>query len=125
MKKFLLSGFILIIFLFRATACEIHWKVIRGEKQKYALGDEIIAEIEVFLTHRNCPEGINSTVFTPKGMEILGATKWEEKVTGTFERRLKMKVTGTPSGDISINATRKCNKEGANVTLKLKSDPAK
>ena len=57
------------------SACEIEFKLKGDEKSFLTTGQVVILEVVVFLTHRNCPEGINSTKFQADGMELLGATK--------------------------------------------------
>lgn len=101
-------------FLFQTTteACEIHFSIIKGEKSKYSKGDELIVKVTVLLTHRNCPEGIQSTKFETKGLEISQATKWKEENSTTYTRKLKLLVTTENGKEISIFAVRKCEKEG-------------
>ncbi|ROL59603.1 hypothetical protein D9V86_10460, partial [Bacteroidetes/Chlorobi group bacterium ChocPot_Mid] len=69
--KYLILCFLFsLMFLARINACEIHFSIIKGEKTKYSKGDELIVKITVLLTHRNCPEGIESTKFDTKGLTI-------------------------------------------------------
>jgi hypothetical protein len=107
------------MFLARINACEIHFSIIKGEKTKYSKGDELIVKITVLLTHRNCPEGIESTKFDTKGLTISQATKWKEENSTTFTRKLKLLVNGEAGKEISISAIRKCEKEGGFASLVL------
>lgn len=102
------------------SACEIEFKILKGEKDKYQKGDQIIAKVTVVFTHRNCPEGIDATEFKTDGINIAKATRWEEKSTGTFERKLMLKVTDEKK-DINITAIRTCDKEGGFGSLVLSS----
>ncbi len=100
-------------------ACEIHFSIIKGEKVKYNKGDELIIKITVLLTHRNCPEGIKSTVFEENGLKIIQTTKWKEENSTTYTRKLKLKITSENGKEISLKAIRKCEKEGGLGTLIL------
>lgn len=107
-----------------AEACEIEWKVIGKDKSKkeFAIGDEIVIQMTVFLTHRNCPEGIHKTKLHTDGIEILQATKWKESSTLTYERKYKVRITGSGEGNkVKISAARTCDKEGGYGILILKT----
>lgn len=110
---------LLFIFNCKTLSCEIHFSIIKGEKDKYAKGDELIVKVTVLLTHRNCPEGIQSTKFETKGLEISQATKWKEENSTTFTRKLKIIITAVQNQEIIINAIRKCEKEGGFASLVL------
>ena len=113
------SVFALIMFASaNLSACEIEFKILKGEKEKYNKGDQIIVKVTVILTHRNCPEGIDATKFNTKGLKIEKATRWEEKSTGIFERKMMLKVTDNKK-DINITGIRTCDKEGGFGALVL------
>ncbi len=121
---FLMMG----IFLFaghQAQACDIKFKVLGEKKETYKVGDEIVIKIEVHYTHRICPEAIEDTKFTYNGIEVKGATKWQETQTNLWTRKLKVKVKGTKDGKLIINASRTCDKVGGVGTLTLDSTPLK
>lgn len=115
----LLAGIILFAGSAGANACEIDFKILKGEKKAYSKGDVLIVKVEVFLTHRNCPEGIQATKFELKGLEVAAATNWDEQIALTYVRKLKIKITGS-GGEAMIKAVRKCDKEGGLGTMKLK-----
>lgn len=122
MKKLNIIFGVLAMFLITsisALACEISFEVMDGKKATYSTNDEVVAKVKVVLTHRSCPEGINKTELKPNNLEILTATKWTEKTPGTWERKVKMKITNTKSGKASLNAVRKCDKDGGSGTLTL------
>lgn len=103
-----------------ALACEVEIKIKGGEKVSYQVGDEIVFEVTVFLTHHDCPEGIKATKFTGEGLKLLGATKWKEVATGTYVRLVKTKVTPAKDGAGALHARRKCDKEGGYGVITLK-----
>ncbi|MFP4527253.1 MAG: hypothetical protein ACLFQX_01780 [Candidatus Kapaibacterium sp.] len=103
-----------------ALACEIDFKVIQNKKDTYSPGDVLIAKVTVIFTHRNCPEGIDATKFDSKGIEIAGATNWTEVSTGTWERKLKLKIKDDAKSKASVTGVRTCDKEGGFGTLNLK-----
>jgi uncharacterized membrane protein len=112
--------FFLLISATMANACEIDFKVIKDKKDKYSPGDVLIAKVTVIYTHRNCPEGIDATKFDTKGVKVLGATKWTETSTGTWERKLKLKIEDGAKDKATLNAIRTCDKEGGFGSLTLK-----
>lgn len=129
MNKFFGKGvaalFAMILFFALSSelkACEIDFEILKGEKATYSVGDEIVVKVIVFLTHRNCPEGINKTKFKTKGVKVIGKTKWDEKSPGTFERKLKLKITGDKSGKMSLNAIRTCDKEGGFGSITFRAE---
>ena len=101
-------------------ACEIEIKVRGNQKTAYLKGDIVILSVDVFLTHRDCPKGIQATRFKAEGMEILGATKWKEIASGKFRRLIKVRVTSAEHGEGAFHARRTCDKEGGYGVLKLK-----
>lgn len=102
-----------------AEACEIEFEVIGNKKDVYQAGDEIIVKIDVVFTHRVCPEGIEATKFKYEGMKILGATKWEEITSGTFERKLKIKIEKADPEGLVLKAIRTCDKDGGMGSIKF------
>jgi hypothetical protein len=93
-------------------ACEVLIKVKGVQKESYNIGDEVIFEVTVFLTHHDCPEGIQATKFEGEGLELLGATKWKEISTDTYVRLIKTRVAAADNGEGILRARRKCDKEG-------------
>ena len=107
-----------IIGAFNLSACEIDFKIIDGEKDKYEKGDVLVIKVIVVYTHRNCPEGIEATVMKTEGIKVVKATRWSEKAVGTYERKFKIQITGDKK-DMSISAIRTCDKEGGFGALVL------
>lgn len=105
-------------------ACEIEFEVVKGKKEVYEKGDEVIINVKVMLTHRICPESLNKTKFDSDGIKILGATSWKETSPGIWERKLKTRVEGNEKGELTLSATRTCHKEGGfgSITLKYKNN---
>ncbi len=104
-----------------ASACDINFDVIKGEKEEYESGDVIIMKVTVLLTHRNCPVALDETKFKYQGLKVLGATKWRAASSTTYERKLKIKILGADDDKdkVFISATRTCDKEGGFGSLKL------
>lgn len=102
-----------------ARACDIELAIVDNIQSKYKLGDELVIKVTVHLTHRNCPEGIESTRFTSDGLKILGATKWTEGTTGVFERKLKVRIDESMNGEAVLNVVRKCDKDGGRGSIML------
>ncbi|NQU04151.1 MAG: hypothetical protein HQ589_08395 [Syntrophaceae bacterium] len=102
-----------------APACEIDVTVHGESGEIYRTGDEVVLKVKVFLTHRNCPEGIDATEFKAEGMDVLGATKWTETSGSHFERLVKVKITASESSKSIFYAKRTCSKEGGYNYLEL------
>ena len=80
----------------------------------------VILSVDVFLTHRDCPEGIKATKFNAVGMKVLGATKWKEIAPEKFRRLIKARITSAEKGEGAFHARRTCDKEGGYGVLKIK-----
>lgn len=119
-KTFLLVALIFISGII--LACNIEFEVQGTAKAKYKVGDEVVVKVKIHLTHRVCPVAMKDTKLDAKGMEILGATDWKEVEPGSWERKVKMKVTGSKNGKLQLTATRTCDKEGGLGTLTLLSE---
>jgi hypothetical protein len=119
--KILIILITLILNSFVLIACEINFSIIKGEKETYIEGDELIIKVTVLLTHRNCPEGIESTKFETKGLIIRKTTKWKKVNTTIYTRKLKIEVTGKEGSEITITAIRECEKEGGKGKLVLRN----
>lgn len=130
-KKINNTGLIIITtfiltFLFSPmlSACEINFKLMGEEKTIYEVDDEIIVLLEVKLTHRVCPEGIESTDYKTDGVDIVAATKWKETSPNVWKRKLKLKVEGNKKGKLMLSATRTCDKEGGFGSIDFQATPA-
>lgn len=128
MNKFLITAIVASFFLILGNntlqACEIELEVIKGKKEVYEKGDEVILNVKVMRTHRICSESIDKTKFDSDGIKILGATSWKETSPGIWERKLKTRVEGNKKGELTLSATRTCNKKGGfgSITLKYKNN---
>ena len=134
MKKLIKSKWLFIILLgiffisFQpqiAKACEFEFEITENKKDVYDVGDVIVVKVKLILTHRACPISIKDTKFTMNGLKVIGATEWTQQTTMVWERKLKMKVTGTKNGKLVLNAIRTCDIDGGFGSLKLKSNPIK
>ncbi len=124
MRKILISVIsVILLGLWAAPllACEVDWEVIGDKKDKYDAGDVLIVKVTVFLTHRNCPEGIKATKFKTDGLKVIQATRWNESSPEVWDRKLKLKVTGNKSKKVKISADRECEKEGGHGVLTLET----
>ncbi len=113
---------VILIFSFYPTgvpACEIDVTIHGESSTSYKTGDIVILKVDVFLTHRNCPEDIDATEFQTQGMDILGATKWTEVSNNHFERLVKVEITASESSEAIFHTKRTCSKEGGSDYLKL------
>ena len=103
-----------------ADACKIRITVNGNEKTTYTPGDELVLKVSVFLTHRNCPEGIDATRFRTSNLEVLGATDWSERSGNHFERLITVKIFPSETGEAIIMAERDCTKVGGGASLVFK-----
>jgi hypothetical protein len=120
--KQIIKGLLLVAVLLvgiSASACEIKFKVTSGEKELYAVGDELVVVVEVVYTHKVCPEGIEATKFNFTGTKALGATKWTQLSEGHFERKFKLSIIEDKKDRHLFNAVRTCDKDGGNGTIKF------
>lgn len=120
--KFVVTLLVSLLFVMPASACEFKFKVSTGEKETYAIGDEVVVVVTVVYTHRVCPEGINATKFKFTGVKALGATKWKEISEGKYERKLKLQVTESKKNKHVLSAVRSCDKDGGAGGITIKVD---
>jgi hypothetical protein len=114
-----MTGLFLTAGMKEVKACDIEMEIVDNIRSKYSPGDELVIKVTIHFTHRNCPEGIESTKFTSEGLKILGATKWTEVSSGVFERKLKVRIDESMNGSALLNAVRKCDKDGGMGTIRL------
>jgi len=113
-------GFIITILpVKQSMACEIEFKILKGEKDKYKAGDTIVVLVDVALTHRSCPVAMKKTKFKLKGMKVIKSTPWKQKSANDWERKLMIVVTETEAKKINLTAVRECEKDGGFGTMKL------
>ncbi len=102
-----------------ASACEIE-VTVKGENAAiYNPGQVVVLQVKVFLTHKDCPEGIKSTKMNPTGMTLLGATKWKQISELEFIRLVQAKIDSSVTEAI-LNVGRSCDKEGGIGKILLK-----
>jgi hypothetical protein len=101
------------------AACDFKFKVATEEKKTFQVGDEVVIEVQLSLTHRSCPEGLEATKFDFTGLKVLGATKWKELPDGKYERKFKLQVTEDPKNKHLLSAVRTCDKDGGSGSVKI------
>ena len=120
MKKKLYFLLSCCLFSLAASACRIEINIDPAyHKDTYRKGDEIVVIIRVTRSHRNCTVSMDETKLTAKGMKIIGATEWKQVSAMSFERKVKLGVTGIDKGKLYLEATRDCNKEFSKGFLEL------
>jgi len=124
MKKLILSVFFLASVMI-ASACEITLSVEKGGKEKYTAGDEVVVLVKMSFTHKVCNVSLQNTKFEGKGLDILGGTDWKETSPNVWERKVKVKITGTSDGKSVLNVIRTCDKMGGYATISFVSKPVK
>lgn len=102
-----------------ANACELEFQV-ETPKESYKAGDEVVVNVTLILTHRNCRVSPDETQFSGEGIEILGATKWAESGYNRYSRKIKIKITGG-AGIHKLTALRQCQKDGAKGSMIFKT----
>lgn len=120
MKKIILLVALVGFLIGRGYACELNFKISGDKKEAYKAGEELIVEVTVTYTHRKCELELSDTKFTYDGIKIIGATQWIEKTPGSFTRKIKVSVLDTAANEASLTVSRKCNKEGALGSFKIK-----
>jgi hypothetical protein len=117
-KVFLIISMVIVPFCW-SSACDIKFNGPAKDKA-YKPGDEVIIEVTVTLTHRNCHTGITDTKFTYEGLKILGATDWKETQPGTYVRQIKTQIIKDQKKEARLIASRKCDKDGGYGVCTLK-----
>jgi hypothetical protein len=107
----------------QVKACEIEFKILKGEKENYKVGDTLVVLIEVKLTHRSCPVAMKKTKFKLNGMKVIKSTSWKQLSTNDWERKLMIVVTESEGKKINLTAIRECEKDGGFGTLRLDVEP--
>ncbi len=102
-----------------SKACEIEFKILKGEKEKYKFGDTIVVMIEVALTHRSCPIAMKKTKFKLNGMKVIKSTPWKQKSANDWKRKLMIVITEKEAKKVNLTAIRECEKDGGFGTMKL------
>ena len=102
-----------------SKACEIEFKILKGEKDKYKAGDTIVVMVEVALTHRSCPVAMKKTKFKLKGMKVIKSTPWKQESANDWKRKLLIVITEKEAKKVNLTAIRECEKDGGFGTMKL------
>jgi hypothetical protein len=113
-KKMFLITLALLVFgyLNAIWACEIEIDIQSDLKKNYEINDVFFVKVKVFLTHRNCPEGIKATKYKLEGLKVLGASQWKAESDTVFTRILKIKIVGAEDHHGILHVIRTCDKEG-------------
>ena len=124
---FLLTGAVLLLSQAApAFACKIGFVVVGDKKEVYKVGENIDVKLNLEFTHRRCPIALEATDFEFNGLEITKASDWLETVPNkSFEKELKLKVTGNKEGKLTLSVTRKCDLGGGSASIAFKSEPTK
>ncbi|MDA3844851.1 MAG: hypothetical protein PF588_10860 [Candidatus Kapabacteria bacterium] len=118
----LIAGLFFALQTYSAEACEIDFKVLKGKKTSYEVDDVIIVKVEVFLTHRNCPEPMSATKYNQVGLKIEKNTKWKNPSANTYTQKLKIKITEAGSKKISLGGVRTCDKTGGVGSITIQAE---
>ncbi len=118
----LLGAFLAFAPTQKTKACEIEFKILKGQKETYSTGDTLVILVDVKLTHRSCPVAIKKTKFKLKGMKVLKSTPWKQISANEYKRKLMIVVTEKDAKSINITAIRECEKDGGFGTLKLEME---
>lgn len=115
----LLMGGIIFLNPEISRACDTKITIHDGGKENYSVEDEVIVKIRIFLSHKNCPLGIDGTQYKVEGLQVIGATQWKKVSAGLFERFVKIKVLQTAKGVSTLHVLRTCDKEGGYGKINL------
>lgn len=98
-------------------ACKIEEGSEPEANETHKAGETAVVVVSVRHTHRRCDLPIEKTKFEPTGMKILGATKWQETSSGSYERKLK--VTFLQEGKATLRVIRSCSRGGCSQNLEF------
>jgi len=126
MKNSLLTLVLLLCLQALAQACDISVTIEpSSRKEVYQPGDEVVVLVQVRHTHRVCRLPMEETTYEPEGFVILAASDWKESAPGTWNRKMKLKVKGTATGDLVFSVRRKCTRDDNTGTVHLAGIPLK
>lgn len=111
MKKLGFLICLLIVGISHVQACHFEFSTQNNEKTCKA-GEELIINVKLVLTHRNCKVAAQDTQFKYGGIQVIGATEWKQESPGVFTRQIKAKVLNDNKNKIMLSATRTCDKDG-------------
>jgi hypothetical protein len=108
-----------------ACACEIKFGLDDSAQGPYAAGATVIFRLRVDLTHNNCPVEMKDTKIQGVGLNILGATPWQNTSPNVWERKIKVAIVAQPDGKVTLSAKRSCDKDGGWGAYTIVSSPLK
>lgn len=121
MKRTIALFALLATMLCHAFSCDIKICVQEAYKKAvYAVGDEIVIDVQVQLRHRHCPLAIKDTKFSYINLKIIEATEWKESSAGIYTREVKARITDGKAGDAKLVVDRTCEREGGHAVCWLK-----
>jgi hypothetical protein len=123
MLRIIFAGFMLSGILFTAhsaRACDFTFPVNDESKTEYSVGEVLIVTVTLNLTHRVCPDPLDTTRFDFHGIKVLGATKWAQVKAGVFERKFKVQFISESENGYSMRAVRICDKDGGKGSIEFK-----
>ncbi len=112
MKKLGILLCMMLVGAFYAQACHFEFTTPGGEKKSCKPGEELVINIKLTLTHRNCKVAAQETKFKFDGIQVTGATDWKQESPGIYTRQVKAKVLNDGKKKIMLSATRTCDKDG-------------
>lgn len=108
------------------SACEIKFGVDDQSQGPYPAGATVIFRLRVDLTHNNCPVDMKETKILGMGLNILGATPWQNPSPNVWERRIKVAIVGgLADGKVTLSAKRSCDKDGGWGAITVAANPVK
>jgi len=119
MKKCVVIFCLILSGVFYANACRFELTTQGGEKKSCKAGEELVINVKLTLTHRNCNHSPQETKFKFDGLQILGTTDWKEEATGVYVRQVKAKVLDDGKKKIMLSAQRTCDKDGGYAVFTL------
>lgn len=123
MKRFSLSVLFALASIFSVLACRFDLSPEEKDKKTCRSGETFVINVRLTTIHRNCHTAPEKTKFKTDGLKVLGVTHWKETNTGTWTRKIKVKVLNDPKKKATLSASRSCDKEGGYGILTLDKLP--
>lgn len=111
LRKMILTLTLLLSVFVASNACDFSFKV-DGNKKSCHPGDVVEVTVELTLTHRICNVAPAQTKFKIDGVKVISASNWKQISANRYERTVKMEVLQDNKKNITLMATRTCDKEG-------------
>lgn len=110
-KRLFLTLTLLLSTFMAANACDFSFSV--GENKKVChSGETIELTVTLQLIHRVCNVAPTQTKFKIDGVKVVSASNWKPVSDTKFERVVKLEVLNDGKKNITVLATRTCDKEG-------------